>query len=495
MKSFLILILCTIPLLSIWGEEKNKSIIILTTEKIVSQSTRLQNFVSEKEKRGFKTRVVTEKQYGGTEKKGIEKALIIRKWLQENHDGYRYLLLLGNVDPENGDVPMITTWPMHMYGNSRVNKPILTDMLYSDLTGNWDLNGNGKYGETNPDSGEGGIDFKAELVVGRIPVYDDEIADLDMILSKTVDYMNQPENRIEYRKHLLFASGFYVFEGQDGWERSWEETGVAECIIKNNLKNQSEFSYKTMYEQEGALTSGFQSDLPLNRENFLGELSSGCGVVFFSGTAFEKGAIRFMWREDSNGNGKAEEGEVEPEPLLMANETVRLDDKKLTFLVSLGGAVGDVRNYGSFGSELLKNGAVGILGSTSMPYYPAGIKDHSKCTMEKNSYGNDTAVAVAITALTDGKSPAEALALSKSEYGNEGHEGMSAANKMVMNWLGDPSLTLKTSGTAVSDEDADTPEKADDENDSASEKTENDQPENPESSKSSGSGCSLTILD
>ena len=42
---------------------------------------------------------------------------------------------------------------------------IPTDYYYADLTGNWDYDGDGFYGERGQDT----VDFTPEVIVGRIP--------------------------------------------------------------------------------------------------------------------------------------------------------------------------------------------------------------------------------------------------------------------------------------------------------------------------------------
>ena len=137
--------------------------VIVTTRAIRDASTRLAAFVWHKESLGFSVRVVTEDDFDalvGPYPDG--RAERIRKWLQTHYQetGIRYVLLVGNPDPDDpmytndvvGDIPMKQVWHRlagEMIGGS-VNNGFFwgdaTDWYYSDLSGNWDPNGDGFYG-------------------------------------------------------------------------------------------------------------------------------------------------------------------------------------------------------------------------------------------------------------------------------------------------------------------------------------------------------------
>lgn len=158
--------------------------VIITTSSIVSGSAKLQDFVNHKSGRGFSVEVVTQAQWGGGT--GDAAAENIRAYLKANYiaKGIRYVLLVGDPHPTTGTVPMKMLWPRRNYDTYR-EAP--SDYYYADLTGNWDLDGDGYYGEQDNDFGPGGIDIYPEVIVGRIPFYGN-YADLDSILQKTISY-------------------------------------------------------------------------------------------------------------------------------------------------------------------------------------------------------------------------------------------------------------------------------------------------------------------
>ena len=162
------------------GDDPNSVYAIITTSYIETNSTKLDDFVSHKEAMGFDVQVITGADFGGGS--GNTAAENIRSWLQSNYEtgNIEYALLIGNPDPCNGDVPMKMLWPR--YGQAS-DEEAPSDLYYADLTGDWDMDGDGYYGEWDGDFGTGGVDRFFEVMVGRIPYYG-TISALDAILQK-----------------------------------------------------------------------------------------------------------------------------------------------------------------------------------------------------------------------------------------------------------------------------------------------------------------------
>jgi len=183
----------------------NSNFIIITTEKIATASTQLSSYIASKENRGFTVGVATETDWGGGI--GDIAAENIRSWLVNNYttSGIEYVLFIGNPDPEEGDVPMKMCWPVQLeiiHGDDTpADTP--TDFYYAELSGNWDADNDGYYGEYEDDFLiTGGPDKYAELSVGRIPYYGN-ITDLDHILAKMVTYENETEATSSWRTKVL----------------------------------------------------------------------------------------------------------------------------------------------------------------------------------------------------------------------------------------------------------------------------------------------------
>lgn len=214
--------------------------VILTTEAIRTSSDSLDEFVTHKGSLGFDVHIFTEGEWGGSS--GDVAAENLRSWLADNYQvlNLQYVLLVGNPHPVSGDVPMKMLWPRNNASFYSYYRESPSDTYYADLTGNWDLDGDGYYGEWEDDFGEGGIDTNWEVVVGRIPFYG-STADLDSILAKTIRYETTDPSVNEWRQNVLLpmepsdfsTPGYHLGEaikadvllplGYDGFRRVYDE--------------------------------------------------------------------------------------------------------------------------------------------------------------------------------------------------------------------------------------------------------------------------------
>ena len=129
--------------------------VIITTNAIRANSGVLDNFIAHKTALGHAVQVITEDDYGALNGQAPNgRAEKIRQWLIDNYVSMciHYVLLIGNPDPDDpsdpadtvGDVPMKMMWPMRNYYTYHESP---TDYFYADLTGNWDLDADGYFGE------------------------------------------------------------------------------------------------------------------------------------------------------------------------------------------------------------------------------------------------------------------------------------------------------------------------------------------------------------
>ena len=191
------------------------SMIVVTTNYIRDSSDSLADFIHEKNRRHIHVLVATEDDFGGADLKGVQKAVQIREWLQTVYEDYQYLLLIGDPHPEYGDTPFLNAQvsidnPCESIGYTCSSVP--TDSFYADLDGNWDVDDDGLFGEWDDDYR--GIDFQAELIVGRIPVYFENIDELDRILDTAIVYMNAEAKEMDYRKKALIPASTLFYEDE-----------------------------------------------------------------------------------------------------------------------------------------------------------------------------------------------------------------------------------------------------------------------------------------
>jgi len=130
--------------------------VIITTNNIVAGlGTELTDFINSKTNHGYQVSVITENQYGSmTGQSPNQIPDKIRKWLAGNYldQHIKYALLIGGPDPDDqestaddiGDIPMKQCWPNRFSASDR-DSP--TDYYYANLTGDWDLDSDGHFGE------------------------------------------------------------------------------------------------------------------------------------------------------------------------------------------------------------------------------------------------------------------------------------------------------------------------------------------------------------
>jgi hypothetical protein len=254
------------------SNESDKTYLILTTNTIKERSTELANFVDHKEKSGFSVEVVTEDTWGGGI--GDTAAENIRNWLQVNYINLNieYVLLIGNPHPSLGDVPMKMLWSKT--NDLAYNIEFPSDYYYTDLTGNWDLDNDGFYGEWEDDFGSGGVDRYWEVIVGRIPFYGN-LDDLDSILKKIIYYENTSLADASWRKNMLFINK-PLTERTPGYR-------VGEAIKEDIILPKENWGYYRVYDQDYGLTPPPETS-PTTFENVANVWNgSNFGAVFWYG--------------------------------------------------------------------------------------------------------------------------------------------------------------------------------------------------------------------
>jgi hypothetical protein len=158
--------------------------ILLVTADIIDDErfdNGLQAFVDHKESLGMGVKVVTVEDIDSQYATG-DKPWKIREYIKDwnPHDTYSYIILVGNPDPYADDpavpLPDPAVVPMLDTANGT------TDLYYSDLDNDWDLDGNGHYARTWEETGY------PDIPVGRIAPaggYVDDVVRPGLILGTT----------------------------------------------------------------------------------------------------------------------------------------------------------------------------------------------------------------------------------------------------------------------------------------------------------------------
>jgi predicted CXXCH cytochrome family protein len=389
--------------------------VVVTTRAIAAASAQLRPFVDHKTARGYAVRVVTEDDYGASAA-GAARALAVRRWLQDNYAalGIRYVLLVGDPNPETGDVPMLRAWPRRGATTNTAYLDAPTDAFFADLTGNWDLDGNGYYGEYNTDRGAGGVDFVPEVFVGRVPVYGD-VAALDEVLRKTMAYENDGGD-LAWRRSVLLPMSF----SDAGTDGAW----LAEQMKSGYLVGRG-FAPWTLYQQgaAGGADSAFASDEELRG----GAVAARWGAVPYGVVAW--------WGHGSSqrtmiGYSGAWDGNLIEAP------TSALNDAAPAFVYQTACLNGYPELEGNLGYALLRRGAVATVAASRVSWYLVGQTDF------RGSASNAGIGYQYVARLTAGESAGKALQLAKGDPTVSHESATSWMNLMDFNLYGDPSVSL-----------------------------------------------------
>jgi len=149
---------------------------------------------------------------------GEDSAAKIRNYLKTLADSNtEYVLLGGDVDFIPCRFAYAMTCSAGYYPGREDTMPC--DLYYADLQGNWDLDGDGCYGEI-----EDSIDLYPDLLVGRAPV--NTVAEAQKFVDKVLTYEKNPP--IDYLDNALFAAEIL-------WTNPYTDQGVH----KNKIGNES----------------------------------------------------------------------------------------------------------------------------------------------------------------------------------------------------------------------------------------------------------------
>lgn len=311
--------------------------VIITTQAIKAASHQLAAFISSKEGRGFTVQVVTEETWGGGT--GDVAAEHIRHWLQANYLdlNIEYVLLVGNPDPVAGDVPMKMLWPRSP--DATLNSP--SDYYYVDLTGNWDNDGDGFYGEWDEDFGVGGVDRNWEVLLGRIPYYGN-ITELDHILAKLLVYENSSATLASRRKNVLLPMA-----PSDANTPGYH---LGEAIKNTIIVPKGDWGYHRVYQETYGLTPPPETT-PINVE----------GVTnVWKAAPF--GAI-FWWTHGSSRVASQ---------VMDTTHTTQLNDNDPGFVFHASCSTAYPEDAGNLSYSLLKNGASASVAATRLSWYFIG---------------------------------------------------------------------------------------------------------------------------
>ena len=418
--------------------------VIITTNAIESGSSKLANFITHKQSQGYTVMTITEDEYGGlTGQSPNGTAEKIRKWLIDNYvsENIEYVLLIGDPDPDDpkngsdsvGDVPMKMLWPREHATTYTSYDEAPSDYFYADLTGNWNLDGDSLFGEYDGDRGTGGVDFSAEVYVGRIPVYGASYTSLDSILQKIIDYETASSGSIGWRESALLPMSFS--------DSSTDGAYLAESMMDDYLDAEG-YSSWTMYQQGSLCTganSSFSSDEELHGNTAVKDRWSAndYGIVNWWGHG---GSTSVSYGYSGCGWGT----------LLDNTQTSALDDSHPSFVYQCSCLNGYPENSGNLGYSILENGGIGTVSASRVSWYAIGTWSPMTSVADNASIGYYWHENLVV----DEDPASKALYQVKSTMGT-GWGDQSWMNLFDFNLYGDPSTSITASSSGQPDIDVD----------------------------------------
>ena len=224
-------------------------------------------------------------------------------------------------------------------------------------------------------------------------------------------------------------------EGTDG-------SDISEWFIHNSLLNENDIAYTRMYEKQGVIVSEYESDIALTKQNLINEWNNGYGMIFWVAHGQPKSVARTIWTEDANSNEIAETDEMDSPPMLESKDAELLLKDKPGFLVAISCEIGSLEVPYNLSYSLLLNGTtIGVVSSSSLT--PGTTTDWAdfKSALDISTFGAENLGVYFFDELIKGKFAGKSVSDVKHEYGYSNNVE-TYAGKMMLNYIGDPSLTL-----------------------------------------------------
>ncbi len=338
--------------------------VIITDESLQDS---LSYLAAWKEYLGYSVNVVTtswiNNSYPGADLQERIRNFLVDKYITWS---INYVLLVGNIDL----IPMRYCYadPNDHSPNSEFRSP--TDYYYADLTGDWDSDNDGFFGEYGQDS----VDFVPEVIVARIPWN----TELNRICQKLVRF---EQDTGVWKDNALLLGAIYFYQGESGYPR----TDAAELMEEMKYDILGGWTHTTMYEMEGLRPCIYTCDLPLNESNVLSNWSSNAyGVVNWGGHGALNRVSRHLWSWD-DGDSIPEELELQRVSFFGNWNVPFLNDDcpSINFCASCNNAWPEEENVAR---ELIRNGSAGVAACTRPSYITLGWDDEDDGGLASTDY-------------------------------------------------------------------------------------------------------------
>ncbi|MCK5112516.1 MAG: hypothetical protein KAQ84_03135, partial [Thermoplasmatales archaeon] len=333
--------------------------VIITTSSLVGS---LSGFQTWKTSLGYSVNIVTVS-WITTNYPATDTQKSIRDFLVANYAswGIKYVLIVGS----HSTIPMRTCWPDPTYTSHIPDgqHDVPTDYYYADLTGNWDSDGDGWYGERGQDN----VDFTPEVWVGRIPI--DTGTTVTNICTKIQNF--EQTAYTGWKKNAMLLGAVYSYNNEDySGNPRWDGAEVGEQIRTNLLTG---FSCTTMYEQAGLAPCTYACTFPLTNANIIAQWGSttGWGIVDWAAHGLYTSASQKVWSSD-DGDGVPEAAEMTWPIMIQNTDPASSWNQKPPIVFAASCYVAHPETSNNLGASLLIQGASAFVGATRISWGSMG---------------------------------------------------------------------------------------------------------------------------
>lgn len=336
---------------------QNFDYVIITTDELVDAFA---NFTEWKESLGYNVKIVTiswiESNYNG---KDIQEK--IRNFLIDKYEewGIDYVLIAGS----RNKIPMRECY-LNPYNHEDKYSIIETDYYYADLTGDWDADGDGYFGEIMQDK----PDFYPEIYVGRIPSND--VNKMENICQHIINF--EKSNETWKKNVMLLGAILYYDKYKDNWGE-WHQVDGATLMEKcwNDIFKPNGFTAIRMYEKEGIAPSIYKCDYPLNSSNVLSEWKKH-GIINMIGHSSSNAVYRCIWSRD-DGDEIPEINEISFLSFIKSSDANELAISTPPIVFS--GGCSQLERYHNIGRTFMEEGgASAFIGATATAWNNITLK-------------------------------------------------------------------------------------------------------------------------
>ena len=333
----------------------NYDYVIITTDELVNS---VNTFESWKRVCGYSVKTVSLSWITNTYQ-GRDIPEQIRNFLIDTYEewGIKYVLFVGShTTLPMREVYIIPAEFEEGYGS------MFTDFYYADLSGNWDADNDGFFGEYQQDN----ADFYPEVHVGRIPCDDPEI--VQNISQRSKQYES---DKGDWKKNVLLLGSIIYYKNMEVYDHIYDRSDGATLMEKcrTDIFNPKGFTCIRMYEAEGISPSTYEYEYPLEYSTVISEWTKGYGIVNMLGHASEKSITRFVWdRDDGDNIPEVGEGELSYRDFLRKSDGKRLYLEKPPIVFTSG--CSQLYSANNMGRSFIENGAAtAFIGSTDLVLY------------------------------------------------------------------------------------------------------------------------------